>query len=248
VKNKISTHDKFNRDIIKYGGYKYSQKKLSTIIALSIETKFILKNLIDFQDLNFIDFGCGDGKNTKKLLKARPNSILAIDPAKNAIEHAQVNYSSNRITYKVGNLSSLNTILNNPRNKKIYDILILRGAIHHFSDNDFKFFFKIISNKNLKINILLCEPNGSNLILKVIEKISKYHIEHNERSYTHYKIKKKLEQSGYEIIQTDFFKLTPYFCPDWFAILSNYFHNFFLKIPFIKILVLGNYTILAKKS
>jgi hypothetical protein len=60
VKNKISTHDKFNRDIIKYGGYKYSQKKLSTIIALSIETKFILKNLIDFQDLNFIDFGCGD--------------------------------------------------------------------------------------------------------------------------------------------------------------------------------------------
>jgi SAM-dependent methyltransferase len=247
MKKKISTYDVFNRDVSKYGSYKYSKKKLSSIIATNTETKFILKNLIKFRNLNLIDFGCGDGTFTKKLLKVKPNSILAIDPAKNAIKFAKRNCTSKRITYKIGSLASLNTILNKSKKKK-YDVLILRGVVHHFADKDFELFFNIISKKNLNINIVLLEPNGLNLILKVIEKTSKYHIEHNEKSYTHFAIKKKLQQAGYKIMRIEFFKITPYFCPNWLAVLTNFFHNLISNIPILKNILCGNYIISAKKN
>jgi len=122
---------------------------------------------------------------------------------------------------------------------------IKRGVIHHLDEKEFNSFFEQI--KNVKVPILITEPNGLNFYLKINEKFSKYHILHKEKSYTHYFLRKEFFKSGYKEDRFCFMNTTPFFCPDILAKITSYFHPYIVKIPIIRSLLCGNFCVLYKK-
>ena len=69
--------------------------------------------------------------------------------------------------------------------------------------------------------ILIHEPNGNNFGLKIIEKTSRYHREHGEKSYRSRQIARWIQQAGGEIQWRRFAGFVPMFCPDWLAKLMK---------------------------
>ncbi len=57
------------------------------------------------------------------------------------------------------------------------------------------------------------EPNGLNPVLKLIEKISPYHIEHEERSFLPATLKNWGESAGLNLEKIEYINLVPVFCP-----------------------------------
>jgi 2-polyprenyl-3-methyl-5-hydroxy-6-metoxy-1,4-benzoquinol methylase len=236
----------FNNDIKKNLSYYYNcQKTLSNFIAGKIETDqivFVIKNL---RSKNICDLGCGDGLYTKILLKKCKSikKILAIDVADEAIKIAKKINNSDKIKYISSNIDYF---LKNKKKLQKFDTLILRSSLHHFSKKEFLKFFKII--KNFNFNLVISEPNGYNLILKFIEKISKYHVDHDEKSYTPYFLRMNLKKSGYEVIKSYYTSLTPVFFPDVLVGFSYKLNKIIKKIPLINSFFCGKYILVAKKK
>jgi 2-polyprenyl-3-methyl-5-hydroxy-6-metoxy-1,4-benzoquinol methylase len=242
--NKIAKNI-FNKDIEKNYSYQYtSQTKLSNLVAGRIQTDQILYFLKNLRSKKVIDLGCGDGTYTKILSKKLNNlkKILAIDPAKKAINIAKQKNNLKNIEYVSSNL---NYFLINKKKILKFDTLILRGSLHHFSNMEFLKFFEII--KKFNFNIIISEPNGYNLILKLIEKFSKYHIEHNEKSYVPFLLRMKLSNSGYKVIKSTYTCLTPVFFPDILVNFSYKLNKLVEKIPVLNSLFCGLYIMMAKK-
>jgi len=92
------------------------------------------------------------------------------------------------------------------------------------------------------------EPNGLNPILKIIEKTSTYHIEHEEQSFTLRRIERWLNENGFNIKKYSYVNIIPFFCPDWFAKILRFVMPLFESIPLIKKLYCGQLIILAERS
>ncbi|MEZ4901482.1 MAG: hypothetical protein R2822_06830 [Spirosomataceae bacterium] len=58
------------------------------------------------------------------------------------------------------------------------------------------------------------EPNGNNPILKLIEKTSKYHIEHEEQSFIEFSLKKWIKNAGGKVTNWSYVGYVPFFFPD----------------------------------
>lgn len=232
----------FNHQVKKNDHYAYTKGRKSSEIANAVITNTIFDFLIKRNVRKILDLGCGDGYCTKLLLKLNPEYILAIDPAREAIKKAKINHSDSRINYSVKKLNNLNEILNKFHD---CDIIILRGVIHHLDEKELHFFFRTI--KNIKVSILITEPNGLNFYLKINEKFSKYHILHNEKSYTHSFLRKKFLKSGYKEERFCYMNTTPFFCSDFFAKITNYFHPLIIRIPIVRSLLCGNFCALYTK-
>ena len=235
----------FNTDIEKNFSYQYtSQKKLSNLVAGKIQSDEILFFLKKLGSKKVIDLGCGDGTYTKILFKKfnKLKKILAIDPAEKAINFAKKKNNLKNIEFISSNL---NYFLKNKKKLEEFDTLLLRGSLHHFSKKEFLKFFEVIQEFNF--NIVISEPNGYNLILKLIEKFSKYHIEHNEKSYLPFLLRMKLRKSGYKVTKDSYTCLTPVFFPDILVNFSYKLNKFIKRIPIVNSLFCGLYVMMAKK-
>ena len=240
------SHKPFDKDVKSFGRYQYTRGKLSSKIANKVQSEQIFNLLKNYKNLNIVDFGCGDGTYTNELINLSPKTVTGIDPAKDAIDFATKNFKNSKLTFVGGGLDELNRRFTDKNS--IIDVLILRGVLHHFTDSDFELFFQYLKNAKKNMKLILLEPNGLNLILKIIEKTSKYHIEHNERSFFHHSIKKKLLYSNFNNFKISFFGFTPFFCPDWMAKLTNFLHKFIVNIPIIRSFACITYTILCSKN
>lgn len=127
----------FNHQVKKNDHYAYTKGRLSSEIANEVITNTIFDFLKKRNVNKILDVGCGDGYCTKLLLKLNPEYILAIDPAREAIKKAKINYSDSRINYSIKSLNNLNEILNKFHD---CDIIILRGVIHHLDEKELHFF------------------------------------------------------------------------------------------------------------
>jgi hypothetical protein len=73
------------------------------------------------------------------------------------------------------------------------------------------------ARQNIRAEIVIHEPNGNNFRLKVIEKLSRYHGEHNEKSYTSSQMRHWIEESGGMVACQRFAGFVPMFCPSVIA-------------------------------
>ncbi len=64
----------------------------------------------------------------------------------------------------------------------VYDVGIIRAVPHHLPDDSQALAIQNASQRCRRLIIL--EPNGNNPIVKLFEKYSTYHVEHEEKSYT----------------------------------------------------------------
>ena len=89
----------------------------------------------------------------------------------------------------------------------------MQGVLHHSDDPA----ATIREALRVAEEIVILEPNGLNPGLKLLEKVSSYHREHNERSYTRRRLRGWVEEAGARVVDEKFAIFVPIFSPDWLA-------------------------------
>ncbi len=228
----------FNQDVLENEGYRYTTNaSFSSIVANKRITdavlSFITKNV-----KSLIDIGCGDGVYSIDLFNARPNiKMSAYDPAAEAVAIAK--RKRPEIDFYVANLLEKESI----RDEQ-FDLAVIRGVLHHLKDPELA-----IKNAGKSSNrILIIEPNGNNPVLKMIEKKSPYHIEHEERSFSSVQLCKWCKEQGYTIKKVTFIGFVPFFFPTLPAKVIYFFQPLLEKIPLLGRFLGAQVIILAEKA
>jgi SAM-dependent methyltransferase len=193
------------------GGYLYTRPgRLSSSLSNARMSQAILA-AADFTAKRVIDLGCGDGAYTLELVSVGgAASAVGVDPAPAAISAATDRAKLSGVdgcSFRVGNIYSIDPRIEN------YDIAVLRGVLHHTDDPE----------KALAVALALApfaivlEPNGSNPVLKLIERLSPYHRAHGERSFLPSTIRRWARRTGGRAGLQRAINLVPMFCPDWLA-------------------------------
>lgn len=222
----------FRSDILANGTYQYSNtRKLSSRLSGKRTSNIIHQMLGCVKGKRIIDIGCGDGIFTRELIALNPQFITGIDPNEAAIAVAKESVANiENIEFNVMGAYQIPPI-------KKYDIAIIRGVLHHLDQVEKA--INIICN--IAEVIVVAEPNGFNPVLKIMEKVSPYHILHEEKSYSPKKLDQWFKNNGGTITESRFVGLVPLFCPDFLAKTLNFLEPIFEKIPIVRMISCGQY-------
>jgi 2-polyprenyl-3-methyl-5-hydroxy-6-metoxy-1,4-benzoquinol methylase len=230
--------DAFSADVGRFGSYAYTKGTLSGDLSNARISKSIL-GLTDFRGKTVIDIGCGDGTYSRELAQAGAASVLAIDPVQNAIEQAKAKYADMPNLY----FDCVDLYAMEPKPEPAYDIAVLRGVLHHLPDLE----GGIRIACALARHIVVMEPNGYNPVLKVIEKTSRYHIEHREQSFPPARLRRLFRRYGAPVTRQEYVGLVPFFCPDKFARILKRIEPMMEALPALRAIACGQYMFLAER-
>lgn len=198
----------FNRDVALNDGYRYTTNaSLSSTMANQRLTDATLA-MVTLRGKRVLDMGCGDGTYSLQLLeRGGAAEVVGVDPAASAIDAARRAAGSSAARFEVERADAL------PYAPDSFDVAHLRGVLHHM-DNP-----QAALGEALRVarEVVVIEPNGFNPVLKVIERTSRYHREHHERSYSPLRIDSWLTSLGGRVHSRAFVGLVPFFCPDLLA-------------------------------
>jgi SAM-dependent methyltransferase len=214
----------FNRDVEENQGYRYTTNtQFSSVVSNRRLTKVTLDN-IPLYVKTIVDIGCGDGTYTAELAHSRNDlTFSGTDPAVKAIEIALRNYPA--IDFFTSNILLPESFAN-----RHYDMAIIRGVLHHLSDQQ-----KALDNTLiLADNVLIIEPNGNNPVLKYIEKHSRYHVEHEEQSFSTKQLVKWCEQAGYKVQSIQYVGFVPFFFPTLASRIIYFFQPILERVPLLR--------------
>ena len=200
--------DVFHRDAMSNEGYLYTATdRLSSRMATTRSLDTIMA-MGRFEGRRVLDVGCGDGHFTKQIFdRGRPSEMSGIDGAAGAIEVANRTKGDRPIRFDVSDAHHV------PYPDDSFDLVLVQSILHH----DERPKEMIREAFRLGREILIHEPNGNNMGLKVIEKTSRYHIEHQEKSYYSWQIRRWIEECGGRVTGMKFAGFVPMFAPDWLA-------------------------------
>ena len=229
----------FNRDAASNAGYLYT-----TNIGLSSQmaTRRSLDTIIRvgrFSGRTVLDVGCGDGFYTFQYWDlCRPKRLAGLDGAEKAIEVANSKREGRDIEFKVGDSHRL------PFSDNSFDVVQLQSMLHHDDDP----LASIREAFRVAPEVLIHEPNGNNLGLKIIEKLSPYHREHAEKSYTIFRMSNWIRQAGGRIDHLCYAGFVPMFCPDWLARATKAVEPLVEVVPLVRALCCSVYVIRAERA
>lgn len=234
--------ERFDEDVRKQGGYAYTGERLSSRLANDRISRAIAESY-NFKDANVLDLGCGDGAYTVEFASLGVRKVLGIDPAAAAIEVAAERARelgiADRVTFAVGNIYELEQYLSNSQ----FDCIVIRGVLHHLPDPE----RAILGLQEFRGTLIVLEPNGYNPVLKVLERYSRYHIEHEERSFTPRLISHWIKSAGFTIDKQSIVNLVPFFCPDQAAKTLRIIEPLIEKLPLMRHICCGQCVIVASK-
>ena len=199
-------------------------------------------DLIDEKPRKILDYCCGTSKLFPFIRKSFNDAeYLGIDLSEKMIEIAQRRFKKDK-KFKVCRQDGENLNLRS----NYFDVVISRGAIHHFPHPE-KGLREI--NKVLKTGgiLILTEPT-SNILIKYLRKVV-YSIHKDfsssHTSFTDSEMKNLLNKNGFEIKSSEHFGLMafPFAFPDIFPVFKylpflalsvlEYTDRFLLKIPVV---------------
>lgn len=215
----------FNKDIEVNVGYLYTATvKLSSRLA-NQRLSDAVRQITNLSGKRIIDVGCGDGTYTIELLAAQPSYVLGVDPAEAAVNLGRRKSAAfNNIEFKVSDIYNLASL------GVRFDVAIVRGVLHHLYDIK-----KAIANlSQIADEVIIIEPNGYNPILKIIEKMSRYHRAHEEKSYFPHQLDQWFIQHGGSVVKSFYCGLVPFFCPDIIARTLKILEPLVERIPILK--------------
>jgi len=229
----------FNRDAVEHAGYLYNnQEHLSSRLATTRWWE-VLTALSDISALSVIDIGCGDGYWTIKFYdELRPSQMVGIDAAPAAIALAVDRSGSRSIQFQVADAHHL------PFPDDSFDVALLQAVLHPDDEP-----WDIICEAfRVARKIVVLEPNGNNLGLKLIERVSQYHQQHHERSYRPHVLQRWVEDAGGRIVARKLAGFVPMFCPDWMARSMKALEPVVESIPGIRELGCAIYVFVADRQ
>ncbi|MDO9022986.1 class I SAM-dependent methyltransferase [Zwartia sp.] len=233
---------RFDNDVRESGGYAYTGNRLSARLANARISRSITESF-DFQGCSVLDLGCGDGAYTVEFPSIGVRKIVGIDPAVGAIEaaraRAQTLNMSDIVSFEVGNIYELDEYLISGR----FDCIVIRGVLHHLPDPA----RALAGLSAFKGAVVVLEPNGNNPVLKLLERFSTYHIEHEERSFRPSQICDWLTTAGFTVRSSEVINLVPMFCPDFMAKVCRQVEPLVERIPLIRNVACGQSIIVATK-
>ena len=231
--------DVFNADIEAHGGYGYANESTRSTAYVNRQFTGVIIGATKPDGKRVVDIGCGDGIYTAQLREMTgAEFILGIDPAAKAIEHANEVYTPKHKGLAFRNCYASDLV----REGEHFDVAIYRGVIHHVGDPA----KEIAEGLRLADRIFIRDPNGLNPVVKLLERTSRYHREHFERSYRMGKFRRWIEAGGGRIESAGYFGLVPMFSPDWMVTVGAALEPIFERLPGIRALVCGHLAILAR--
>jgi SAM-dependent methyltransferase len=204
--------DVFNRDVDIHAGYAYtSSPRLSSRWAVERSRRSVLATNC-FAGRTVIDLGCGDGFYTIRYWDGgQIREMTGIDGAEKAISVADANKGDRPIRFMVGDMHHV------PLPDNSFDVALLQSVLHH-DDNPLG---AIREAFRLAPLVVIHEPNGNNVGLKIIEKLSRYHRQHNEKSYASTRLRRWVREEGGTVLSENFAGFVPMFSPDWLAYIMR---------------------------
>lgn len=219
-----ASYQVFDQDVNRQTSYQYTSQERFSAVVSNARISAAVEKWLPKKTKTLIDVGCGDGTYTHQLQTSRPKlQITGFDPAARAIKRAQKYYP--KIHFAVADLlreSQLRKLFPKPA-----EVAVVRGVIHHLPNPE----LGIKNTCLLARRIIVIEPNGHNPILKIIEKLSPYHREHQEQSYSSQQLEKWFVAAGAELQSQQFIGFVPFFCPEWFARVIYTFQPSLERIP-----------------
>ena len=236
VKQSRPQVDIFNEDATRLGSYGYTLgDRLSSRLATQRSTDVIV-GAASMAGWTVLDMGCGDGFYTVRYWdQGQPRGMFGVDAAQAAIKVAMGRGEARPIRFFVGDVHQL------PFRDDSFDLALLQGLLHHDSAPR----ASIREALRLAPKILIHEPNGNNLGLKLIERTSRYHIEHGEKSFRPRQLARWLEDAGGEVTYRRFAGFVPMFCADWLAVVMKAVEPLVERLPVVRALACSVCTILA---
>jgi len=224
----------FDRDA-EEGGYVYTRPDRLSARLSNARISDAMLAAADFSAKRVIDMGCGDGTYTFEIVKrGGAQSVLGVDPAGAAIERAKSQAARSDTagcSFLVANIFDLNS------DHGTYDIALLRGVLHHVDDPA----RAVAVALSLAPTVIVVEPNGNNPVLKLIERLSTYHVQHGERSFFPQTIEKWARNAGGRVVFRRAINLVPFFSPDMLARLCKVVEPVVEAIPMVRDIACGQY-------
>lgn len=233
---------RFDNDVRETGGYAYTGDRLSARLANARISRSISESF-DFRGASVLDLGCGDGAYTVEFATLGVRQIVGLDPAAVAIEAARTRAQalglSDIVSFEVGNIYALDEYLAPGR----FDCIVIRGVLHHLPDPG----RALAGLSAFAGTVVVLEPNGNNPVLKLLERFSRYHIEHEERSFRPGQICDWLTSAGFTMRSSGVINLVPMFCPDMMAKICRQVEPLVERIPLMREIACGQSIIVAGK-
>jgi SAM-dependent methyltransferase len=229
----------FDRDAATHSGYLYTTSRLSSRLANQRSTAAILASG-RFGGRSVLDVGCGDGFNSNRFWDAAgAKSWVALDPAEHAIQVANANKQGRPIRFEVGDAHRL------AYPDDSFDLVLMQSILHHLDDDPRQTLREAF---RVAPEVVIHEPNGNNVGLKVIQVASRYHREHGEKSYMTRRMRRWVEEAGGKVVDVRFAGFVPMFSPDIIAKTMKAIEPLLERAPGFRALACSVYVMVAVRS
>jgi ubiquinone/menaquinone biosynthesis C-methylase UbiE len=231
--------DVFDRDAAEHHGYLYTNDAALSSRLATQRSRDLMIELANVRARSVIDIGCGDGYYTLQIGEVtHPRRMVAVDAAGKAVAAAQGKRTTQVVDFVVADIHRL------PFPDDSFDVALVQSVLHHDDDplDTIREAFRVAPE------IVIHEPNGNNLGLKVIERTSTYHREHGEKSYRPRLMARWVQQAGGEVVALRFGGFVPMFCPDWVARLTKRIEPAIEGFPVLRSLGCAVYVVVARRS
>ena len=229
----------FEQDAAHNEGYLYTRTdRLSCRLATSRTTDIILET-DEFRDRSVLDVACGDAFYDVRFWdRGSPARFVAADAALKAVGIGARNSHPRPLLFLAADAHRL------PFADDSFDVVLLQSVLHH-DDNPLNMIQEAF---RIAPRIVVHEPNGNNFGLKVIEKTSRYHIEHREKSYTTRRMRQWIVAAGGYVVHQRMAGFVPMFCPDWMARTMKLVEPVLEAIPVFRSLACSVYVIVGSRK
>jgi SAM-dependent methyltransferase len=231
--------DPFAADAAANEGYIYTTNAgLSSRLANRRLTEATLA-AHDFTGARVLDMGCGDGTYTRELAEvADLRWVQGIDPAAEAVKVARAGTTRPNVTFAVA------SAYQSPYGPDTFDVALLRGVLHHMG----RPVDALREALRVAPVVVVVEPNGYNPGLKALERFSRYHIEHGEKSYPPRGLDRWVAAVGGRVTTRAFAGFVPMFCPDWWARAAKVVEPAVERVPIVRAVGCAVYVFAAARA
>lgn len=229
----------FDRDAGAHDGYLYTHTtRLSCKLATQRTTDLILETG-EIRGRSVLDVACGDGFYTFRFWDSgNPKRLVAADAAVTAVQVAAGKSVSRPIRFLVADAHRL------PFPGDSFDVVLLQSVLHHDGDP----LHMIQEAFRIAPRVIIHEPNGNSPGLKIIEKSSRYHREHNEKSYSAKQMKRWIRVAGGSVVYEKTAGFVVMFCPDWLARTMKFLEPAVERLPGLRKLACAVYVMVASRN